>query len=127
MENGVRIDKWLWAVRIYKTRSMATEACRKGHVSIGNVPVKPSRMVHAGEILKVRKSPITRTFRVLQLAEKRMPASLTLSHLEDITPPQELELLDMQKNMRRITRDPGTGRPTKKERRDLDDFFDWQE
>ena len=127
MENGVRIDKWLWAVRIYKTRSMATEACRKGHVSIGNVPVKPSRMVHAGEILKVRKSPITRTFRVLQLAEKRMPAPLTLSHLEDITPPQELELLDMQKNMRLITRDPGTGRPTKKERRDLDDFFDWQE
>lgn len=127
MENGVRIDKWLWAVRIYKTRSIATEECRKGHVSIGNIPVKPSRMVHVGEILKVRKSPITRTFRVLQLAEKRMPASLTLSHLEDITPPEELELLDMQKNMRWITRAPGTGRPTKKERRDLDDFFDWQE
>ena len=127
MENGVRIDKWLWAVRIYKTRSLATEECRKGHVSIGNIPVKPSRMVHVGEILKVRKSPITRTFRVLQLAEKRMPASLTLSHLEDITPPEELELLDMQKNMRWITRDPGTGRPTKKERRDLDDFFDWHE
>ena len=84
-------------------------------------------MVHAGEVMKVRKSPITRTFRVLQLAEKRMSASLTLSHLEDITPPEELELLDMQKNMRWITRDPGTGRPTKKERRDLDDFFDWQE
>ncbi len=127
MENGVRIDKWLWAVRIYKTRSLATEECRKGHVSIGNIPVKPSRMVHVGEILKVRKSPITRTFRVLQLAEKRMPASLTLSHLEDITPPEELELLDMQKNMRWISRDPGTGRPTKKERRDLDDFFDWYE
>ncbi len=127
MENGVRIDKWLWAVRIYKTRSLATEACRKGHVSIGNIPVKPSRMVHIGEILKVRKSPITRTFRVLQLAEKRMSASLTLSYLDDITPPEELELLDMQKNMRWITRDPGTGRPTKKERRDLDDFFDWQE
>jgi ribosome-associated heat shock protein Hsp15 len=127
VENGVRIDKWLWAVRIYKTRSLATEECRKGHVSIGNIPVKPSRMVHVGEILKVRKSPITRTFRVIQLAEKRMPASLTLSHLEDITPPEELELLDMQKNMRWITRDPGTGRPTKKERRDLDDFFDWYE
>jgi ribosome-associated heat shock protein Hsp15 len=127
VENGVRIDKWLWAVRIYKTRSLATEECRKGHVSIGNIPVKPSRMVHVGEILKVRKSPITRTFRVLQLAEKRMSASLTLAHLEDITPPEEIELLDMQKNMRWITRDPGTGRPTKKERRDLDDFFDWQE
>ena len=127
MENGVRIDKWLWAVRIYKTRSLATEECRKGHVSIGNIPVKPSRMVHVGEILKVRKSPITRTFRVLQLAEKRMSASLTMAHLEDITPPEELELLDMQKNMRWITRDPGTGRPTKKERRDLDEFFDWYE
>ena len=127
MENGVRIDKWLWAVRIYKTRSLATEECRKGHVSIGNIPVKPSRMVHVGEILKVRKSPITRTFRVLQLAEKRMSASLTMAHFEDITLPEELELLDMQKNMRWITRDPGTGRPTKKERRDLDDFFDWHE
>ena len=127
MGNGVRIDKWLWAVRIYKTRSLATEECRKGHVSIGNIPVKPSRLVHVGEILKVRKSPITRTFRVLQLAEKRMPASLTMAHLEDITPPEELELLDMQKNMRWITRDPGTGRPTKKERRDLDEFFDWHE
>ena len=124
MENGVRIDKWLWAVRIYKTRSLATEECRKGHVSIGNIPVKPSRMVHVGEILKVRKSPITRTFRVLQLAEKRMSASLTMAHLEDITPPEELELLDMQKNMRWITRDKGTGRPTKKDRRELDDFFD---
>jgi ribosome-associated heat shock protein Hsp15 len=127
MENEVRIDKWLWAVRIYKTRSLATEACRKGHISIAGVQVKPSRNLRAGEILKVRKAPITRTFRVLQLAEKRMAASLVASHLEDITPPEELDLLDMQKNMRWITRDPGTGRPTKKERRDLDDFFDWYE
>lgn len=124
METEVRIDKWLWAVRIYKTRSMATEACRKGHISIANLPVKPSRSVHVGEIVKVRKSPIIRSFRVLQLADKRMAASFTLSYLEDITPPEELDLLDMQKNMRWITRDPGTGRPTKKERRDLDEFFD---
>ena len=127
METEVRIDKWLWAVRIYKTRSMATEACRKGHISIANLPVKPSRSVHVGEIVKVRKSPIIRSFRVLQLAEKRMAASLTLTHLEDITPPEVLDLLDMQKNMRWITRDPGTGRPTKKERRDLDEFFDWND
>lgn len=124
MGNEVRIDKWLWAVRIYKTRSMATEACRKGHVSIAGQPVKPSRSVHAGEIIKVRKSPVTRTFRILELAEKRMAASLTTNHIEDITPPEELEIVEMQKNMRWITRDPGTGRPTKKERRDLDDFFD---
>lgn len=125
MAGEVRIDKWLWAVRIYKTRSLATEACRKGHVSIATIPAKPSRSVHVGEIVKVRKSPVTRTFRVLQLAEKRMAASLTIQYLEDITPPEELEVIEMQKNMRWITRDPGTGRPTKKERRDLDDFFDW--
>lgn len=106
---------------------MATEACRKGHVSIAGLPVKPSRSVHPGEIIKVRKSPITRTFRILQLAEKRMAASLTLAHLEDITPKEELELLDVQKNMKWIVRDPGTGRPTKKERRDLDEFFDWND
>lgn len=124
MEGEVRIDKWLWAVRIYKTRSLATEACRKGHVSIGNLPVKPSRAVHINEIIKVRKSPIMRSFKVLGLAEKRMSAKLTEDFIEDITPPEELELQEMQKNMRWITRDPGTGRPTKKDRRELDDFFD---
>lgn len=125
MAGEVRIDKWLWAVRIYKTRSLATEACRKGHVSIAAISVKPSRSVHIGEIIKVRKSPITRTFKVLDLAEKRMAANLTPQFFEDITTPEELEIIEMQKNMRWITRDPGTGRPTKKERRDLDDFFDW--
>jgi ribosome-associated heat shock protein Hsp15 len=127
MENEVRIDKWLWAVRIYKTRSIATEACRKGQVSIGGQPVKPSRSVHVGEIVKVRKAPVTRSFRVLELAEKRMAASLTVNHIEDVTPPEELKLAEMQRNMRWITRDPGTGRPTKKERRDLDEFFDWND
>ncbi|HSM48984.1 MAG TPA: RNA-binding S4 domain-containing protein [Draconibacterium sp.] len=124
MAEAVRIDKWLWAVRIYKTRSQATEACRKGHVSIGNLPVKPSRALHINEIIKVRKSPIVRTFKVLGLAEKRMSAKLTEDFIEDITPPEELELQEMQKNMRWITRDPGTGRPTKKDRRELDEFFD---
>jgi ribosome-associated heat shock protein Hsp15 len=124
MGGDVRIDKWLWAVRIYKTRSLATESCRKGHVSIGNLPVKPSRAVHIGEVVKVRKSPIVRSFKVLGMAEKRMSAKLTEDFLEDVTPPEELELQEMQKNMRWITRDPGTGRPTKKDRRELDDFFD---
>lgn len=124
MAEEIRIDKWLWAVRIYKTRSQATEECRKGHVTIGNLPVKPSRSVHIGEIVKVRKSPVVRSFKVLGLAEKRMSAKLTEDFLEDVTPPEELELQEMQRNMRWITRDKGTGRPTKKDRRELDDFFD---
>lgn len=124
MAEVVRIDKWLWAVRIYKTRSQASEACRKGHVSIGDLPVKPSRAVHIGEVVKVRKSPVVRSFKVLSLAEKRMSAKLTIDFLEDVTPPEELEILEMQKNMRWLERDRGTGRPTKKDRRELDDFFD---
>ena len=124
MAEDVRVDKWLWAVRIYKTRSQASEACRKGHVSIGNLPVKPSRSVHIGEVVKVRKSPITRSFKILELSEKRMSAKLTADYLEDVTPPEVLEREEMQKNMRWLERDRGTGRPTKKDRRELDDFFD---
>lgn len=124
MAENVRVDKWLWAVRIYKTRSQATEACRKGHVSIDNLTVKPSRMIHPGETVKVRKSPIVRSFKVQALAEKRMSAKLVPDFLEDVTPIEELEVLEMQKHMQWISRDRGTGRPTKKDRRDLDDFFD---
>ena len=124
MAEDVRVDKWLWAVRIYKTRSQSTEACRKGHVSIGNLPVKPSRAVHIGEVVKVRKSPVVRSFKILAMAEKRMSAKLIVDFLEDVTPPEELEIQKMQNNMRWISRDPGTGRPTKKDRRELDDFFD---
>jgi len=125
MAEGVRIDKWLWAVRIFKTRSQATEACRKGHISIEDIPVKPSRDVHVGEVIKVRKPPISRSFKVLDLTEKRMGAKIVHDYLEDVTPAGELELLEMQKHMRWSVRDKGTGRPTKKDRRDLDEFFDW--
>ena len=124
MAENVRIDKWIWAVRIFKTRSQATEACKKGHLSIGNLPVKPSRIVHVGEIVKVRKNPVTRSFKVLALAEKRMSAVLVPNFMEDVTPVEELGVLEMQRNMRWISRDRGTGRPTKKDRRELDDFFD---
>ena len=124
MAENVRIDKWIWAVRIFKTRSQATEACKKGHVSIGNLPVKPSRIVHVGEIVQVRKNPVTRSFKVLALAEKRMSAVLVPNFMEDVTPVEELEVMEMQRNMRWISRDRGTGRPTKKDRRELDDFFD---
>ncbi|MGC9355630.1 MAG: RNA-binding S4 domain-containing protein [Mariniphaga sp.] len=124
MAENVRIDKWLWAVRVFKTRSQATEACRKGRVVIGDLPVKPSRDVHPGEVVKVRKPPLTRSFKVLALAEKRMSAKLAVDFIEDVTPPEELEILEMQKQMNWISRDRGAGRPTKKERRKLDDFFD---
>ena len=124
MAKNVRIDKWIWAVRLFKTRSMATEACKKGHVSIGNLPVKPSRIIRPGEVIQVRKPPITRSFKILALAEKRMAAKLIIDFVEDVTPPEELELQEMQKSMRWLSRDRGTGRPTKKDRRELDNFFD---
>lgn len=125
MSGGVRIDKWLWAVRIFKTRSQATEACKKGHVSIGELPVKASRVVQVGEVIKVRKSPITKSFKVLALSGKRMGAKLIVDFVKDVTPPEELEILEMQRHMRWSERDKGTGRPTKKDRRELDDFFEW--
>jgi ribosome-associated heat shock protein Hsp15 len=124
MSANVRVDKWLWAVRLYKTRSLATEACKKGHVSIGDLTVKPSKMIQTGDILKVRKAPITKSLKVLALAEKRMSAKLIVGFVEDITPPEEMEILEIQKNMRWVSRDRGTGRPTKKDRRELDDFFE---
>lgn len=124
MGDSVRIDKWLWAVRLFKTRSQATEACKKGRVSIGELPVKASRDVHPGEVVKVRKPPLTRSFKVLALAEKRMSAKLAEGFVKDVTPPEELEIMEMQKQMNWISRDRGTGRPTKKDRRELDDFFD---
>ena len=125
MGEDVRVDKWLWAVRIFKTRSQASEACRKGHVTIDELPVKPSRSVHVGEIVHVRKSPVVHRFKILALSEKRMSAKLTPDFVEDITPAEELEIMEMQKRMRWITRERGAGRPTKKERRDLDEFFDF--
>ena len=122
-ENEVRIDKWLWAVRIFKTRSMGAEACKKGYVSINGLPVKPSHIVRAGAVVEVRKAPIIRSYKVLGITGKRMPAKLAVGYAEDITPPEQLEILEMQKNMSWFNRQKGTGRPTKKERRDLDDYF----
>lgn len=125
MSENTRVDKWLWAVRVFKTRSQATEACKKGHVSIGGLQVKPSREIHPGEVVKVRILQIIRSYKVLELAEKRMSAKLATDFVQDVTPPEELEILEMQKNMRWITRDRGTGRPTKKDRRDLEDLFEF--
>ena len=124
MDSQVRVDKWLWAVRLFKTRSLASEACKKGRVLIDNVQVKPSRVLKIGDIVQVKKQPVTYSFCVLQLTEKRMGAKLVPDFMLDVTPADELEILQIQQNMSWFQRDRGTGRPTKKERRDLDNFFE---
>jgi len=124
MAEGIRIDKWLFAVRLYKTRSQASEECRKGKVTIGGMNVKPSRELKVGEIIQLRRPPITRSYKILALTENRMAAKLVPEFLLETTPASELEILEVQKNMSVYNRERGTGRPTKKERRDLDDFFE---
>jgi ribosome-associated heat shock protein Hsp15 len=120
----VRIDKWMWATRIFKTRTIAVEACKKGRVMINNVTVKPSRVIRTGEVLQIRKPPVVYSFKVLQLADKRMGAKLVEQYLENVTPPEQYEILELQKISGFINRSKGTGRPTKKDRRELDDFTD---
>ncbi|MDR2120987.1 MAG: RNA-binding S4 domain-containing protein [Tannerella sp.] len=122
--NEVRIDKWMWATRIFKTRTIAAEACKKGRVAIGGVSVKPSRMIRTGETLQIRKPPVTFSFRVLALTERRMSAKLVSEYLENVTPPEQYELLAMGKISGFVDRARGLGRPTKKERRDLEQFID---
>jgi len=124
MAEGTRIDKYLFAVRLYKTRSLASEECRKGKVTIGGMNVKPSRELKIGETIQLRRPPITRSYKVLALTENRMAAKMVPEFLLETTPASELEILEVQKNMSVYNRERGTGRPTKKERRDLDDFFD---
>lgn len=122
MKSEVRIDKWLWAVRIFKTRTVATDACKKGRVSIGDALAKPSRMVKAGDVVKVRKPPVTYSFRVLGLTENRLGAKLVPEYMENITPKSELDLLEVVKISGFIDRRKGLGRPTKREGRELSRF-----
>jgi ribosome-associated heat shock protein Hsp15 len=124
MAEGIRIDKWLWAVRLYKTRSLAADECKDGKVRINGMNVKPSREMKIGETIQLRRPPITRCYKVIALTENRMAAKLVPEFMVETTPASELEILEVQKNMSIYNRERGTGRPTKKERRDLDDFFD---
>lgn len=117
-----RIDKWLWAARIFKTRSMAAAACKKGQVSIKGSQIKPSRMIKEGDVIEVRKSPVTFSFKVKQAIEKRVGAKLVPEILENVTPPEQYELLEMSKISGFVNRARGTGRPTKKDRRSLEEF-----
>ncbi len=118
----VRIDKWMWATRIFKSRTIAVEACKKGRVMINNVTVKPSRLIRRGEVLQVRKPPIIYSFKVLQLADKRMGAKLVENFLANVTTADQYEILEQQKIIGFINRSKGAGRPTKKDKRDLDNF-----
>lgn len=119
-EEKVRIDKWLWAVRIFKTRSLAAEECAKGHVTIGDVHVKASRELKGGEIIKVRIPPIERHYLVKQLTVRRMSAQLAVDFVEDVTPEENIALLNAVKAYGFEHRPKGAGRPTKRDRRRID-------
>ena len=118
-----RLDKWLWAARIFKTRTIAADACKNGRVSIGGVRQRASKMVKEGDIIEVRKPPITYAFKVLKAIQNRVGAKLVPEVLENVTAKEQLELLEMNRISGFVGRARGTGRPTKKERRDLDDFI----
>ena len=118
-----RIDKWLWAARIFKTRSLAADACKNGRVTIDGANTKPSRMVKVGDTVSVRKSPVTYSFKVLKAIEMRVGAKLLPEIYENVTPQSQYELLEMIRISGFVDRARGTGRTTKKDRRDLDAFW----
>lgn len=115
-----RIDKWLWDVRLYKTRSQASDACHKGHIIIGDVAVKASRAIKVGEIVEVKKNPILYRYKILGIPSSRISAKLVPDYLEDQTPEQEILKIDLLRADINGHRDRGTGRPTKRDRRMLD-------
>ena len=136
MNTEARLDKWLWSARIFKTRSIAADACKNGRVSVNGVLVKPSRMVKAGDTVAVRKPPVTYSFKILQPIEQRVGAKLLPDIYENVTTPDQYELLEMNRISGFVDRARGTGRPTKKDRRAMEAFvdsasmdfdFDWED
>lgn len=117
-----RVDKWLWAARIFKTRSMAAAACKKGQISLRGAQLKPSRTIKEGDVIDVRKPPVTYSFRVKQTIEKRVGAKLLSDILENVTAPEQYEILELNRISGFVDRARGTGRPTKKDRRSLEEF-----
>jgi ribosome-associated heat shock protein Hsp15 len=120
MAETVRIDKWLWAVRFYKTRTQAADACKGGKVKIDGVNAKPSREIKAGDVIELHHNYIRRTVKVKVAAKNRVAAKLVSGLMEDMTPAEEFEKLEMMKQLNQEKRDRGTGRPTKKDRRIID-------
>lgn len=123
-DKEVRIDKWLWAVRLFKTRSIAIEACKKGRVSIKGMQVKASRMIKVGDVIEIKRPPIIYSFEVLDLIERRVGAKLAPDYRKDVTAPDQLEILEMSKLSGFVDRARGMGRPTKKDRRDMETFIE---
>ncbi|HPY81765.1 MAG: S4 domain-containing protein [Bacteroidales bacterium] len=121
-DNTIRIDKWLWAVRIYKTRNLANAACNNNQVKVNSVLVKPSRLIHVGDCIQVKKTPIFHTYKVLAILSQRQSAKVVANYVEDITPPEEIEKLQTMRLQKSVVREKGLGRPTKKERRSLEEF-----
>lgn len=122
MGEVARIDKWLWAARIFKTRTIASDACKNGRVAVNGVNVKPARMVKVGDTVSVRKPPVTYSFKILKTIEQRVGAKLLPEIYENVTPQEQYELLEMSRISGFVDRARGTGRPTKKDRRQMDAF-----
>ena len=123
MADSTRLDKYLWSIRVFKTRSDATDACRGGKVLVGGQDVKPSREVKAGDIIQVRKGPVQYKYKVLQPIDRRQGAALVPKYAENLTPESELSKLNAPHESFFVTRDRGAGRPTKKERRQMDTLY----
>ncbi|MFN8257961.1 MAG: S4 domain-containing protein [Bacteroidales bacterium] len=119
----LRIDKFLWAVRIFKTRSQASEACKSGKVIISDIPVKSSRIINIGDVFVVKKNPVIYIFKVKELTENRVGPKLVENYIENQTSAEELQKLDTKSKSVFVRREKGTGRPTKKERRDIDKLY----
>ena len=124
MEKEVRLDKWLWSVRLYKTRALASDACRLGKVIINNIPAKASYQVKIGDIIYVNIEQIHRKVKVIALVNNRQGAKLVDKYMEDLTPKEEYERIEITRKFAFEKRDRGSGRPTKRERRDIDNFKD---
>ncbi len=116
----IRVDKWLWAVRLFKSRSIAAEACKKGQVMIDGMNIKPSREISVGDEIQIKRPPIIHTYLVKAISGKRMSASLAVDFVEDITPQEQFDILNAVKTYGFEQRDRGVGRPTKKDRRDIE-------
>ncbi len=119
-----RLDKWLWAVRVFKTRSLASDACRAGSVSVNELPAKPARDVHPGETITVKQGLVLRTLKVVDVPRSRVGAKLVPNYCTDLTPPEELEKARENRIQHVMEREKGSGRPTKRDRRLLDKFLD---
>ena len=120
----VRLDKYLWSIRAYKTRSEATTACNGGKVRLNGADVKPSKAVKVGDVIVVRKGPVTYTYKVLALVDKRQGPKLVPQYAENLTPQEELDKLHAPVETFFLKRDRGAGRPTKKDRRQMDELWD---